>query len=80
MRIIMKNIFFEVDVQYPKNFHDLHNDLQILPQRMKLEKVLKLVANFTDEKEYVIHMRNSKQALNHGLVLNNSLNSIKKLD
>ena len=31
MRIIMKNIFFEVDVQYPKNFHDLHNDLQILP-------------------------------------------------
>ena len=53
MRIIMKNIFFEVDVQYPKNFHDLHNDLQILPQRMKIEKVLKLVANFTDEKEYV---------------------------
>ena len=47
---------------------------------MKIEKVLKLVANFTDEKEYVIHMRNSKQALNHGLVLNNSLNSIKKLD
>ena len=45
--------FFEVDVQYPKNFHDLHNDLQILPQRMKIEKVLKLVANFTDEKEYV---------------------------
>ena len=36
---------------------------------MKIEKVEKLVANLQDKTEYVIHIRNLKQALNHGLVL-----------
>ena len=36
---------------------------------MKIEKIQKLVANLHDEKEYVIHIRNLKQALNHGSVL-----------
>ena len=36
---------------------------------MKLEKVEKLVASLHDKTEYVIHIRNLKQALNHGLVL-----------
>ena len=34
-----KGYFFEVDVQYPKKLHDLHNDLQFLPERMQIEKV-----------------------------------------
>ena len=45
--------------------HDLHNDLPGLPERMKVDKVKKLVANLLDKKEYVIHIRNLKQALNH---------------
>ena len=36
---------------------------------MKIEKVEKLVANLRDKIEFVIHIRNLKQALNHGLVL-----------
>ena len=28
--------FFEVDVQYPENLHDLHNDLPFLLERMKI--------------------------------------------
>ena len=36
---------------------------------MKIEKVEKLVARFFDKNELVIHIRNFKQALNHGLVL-----------
>ena len=36
---------------------------------MKIEKVEKLVANLHDKNEYVIHIRNLKQALNHGSVL-----------
>ena len=36
---------------------------------MKIEKVEKLVAHLHDKTDYVIHIRNSKQALNHGLVL-----------
>ena len=36
---------------------------------MKLEKVEKLVTNLHDKTEYVIHIRNLKQRLNHGLIL-----------
>ena len=36
---------------------------------MKIEKVKKLVANLHDKTEYVIHIGNLKQALNHRLVL-----------
>ena len=40
-----------------------------LAENVKVEKVEKLVANLHDRNEYVIHIRNLKQALNHGLVL-----------
>ena len=36
---------------------------------MKVEKVEKYVANLHDKTEYVIHIKNLKQALNHRLVL-----------
>ena len=36
---------------------------------MKTEKFEKLVANLHDKTEYVIHIENLKQVLNHGLVL-----------
>ena len=36
---------------------------------MKIEKVEKLVAKLHNKTQYVIHIRNLKQALNHGLVL-----------
>ena len=55
--------FLEVDVQYSEKLLDLHIDLPFLPEKMKIEKVEKLVAN------YVMHIRNLKQALSHGLVL-----------
>ena len=64
-----KGYFLKVDVHYPKKLHELHNDLLFLPERMKIEKVEKFVANLHDKTEYAIPIRNSKQALNHGLVL-----------
>ena len=41
--------FLEVDVQYLENLHELHNDLLFSPDRMKIEKVKKLVANLHDK-------------------------------
>ena len=35
---------------------------------MKIEKVGQLVAHLHDKTEYIIHKKNLKQALNHGLV------------
>ena len=64
-----KGYILEVDVEYPKNLHDLHNDLPFLPERMKIDKCSKLVCNLYDKKDYVVHIRSLKQALNHGLIL-----------
>ena len=36
---------------------------------MKIEKVEKLVVNLYEKTDYVIHRKNLKHALNHGLVL-----------
>ena len=60
--------FLEVDVQYLEKLHEFQNDLPILPERTKTEKVEKFVADLHDKTEYVIHIRNLKEALNHGLL------------
>ena len=62
-----KDYFLEVDVQYIQALHELHNNLDFLPERIKIEKIEKLVTNL-HETEYVIHISNLKQTLNHGLV------------
>ena len=59
----------EVDIEYPKNLHDLHSDLPFLAGRMKIKKCNKFVFNLYDKNNYNIHIRALKQTLNHGLVL-----------
>ena len=49
--------------------HELNNDVPLLPERMKIEKIEKLVANLHGKTEYVIQIRNSNLVLNHGLFL-----------
>ena len=39
-----------------------------LPERMKIEKVEKLVTSLHVNNQYVIHIRNLKQALNHKFI------------
>ena len=64
-----KGYTLEVDFKYNNNLHDLHNDLPFLPERMKIGKCNKFVCNLYDKKNYAIHIRSLKQALNHGLIL-----------
>ena len=56
--------FLEVDVQYPKKLHEIHNDLPFLQERIKIEKFEKIFTNLQDKTKYVIHVRNLKQTLN----------------
>ena len=49
--------------------YELHNDLPFLPERKKLQKFEKIFTNLHDKNEYVIHIRNLQQSLNHGLIL-----------
>ena len=58
-----------VDIDYPKKLHKLHSDLPFLPERMKINKVDKLICNLQNKRKYVVHIAALKQALDHGLIL-----------
>ena len=66
---IGKGYLLEVDVDYPVELHGKHNDLPFMPEKMKINKVEKLIPNLFDKKKYVIHIRALNQVLRHGLVL-----------
>ena len=59
----------EVDVRYPRELHDHHNDLPFMCEKIRVSGVEKLVPNLHDKQKYVIHVKALKQALDHGLVL-----------
>ena len=61
--------FLEVDMAYPRELHDYHNDLPFMCAKMKLNGVEKLVPNLYYKKKYIIHIKALKQAIDHGLVL-----------
>ena len=44
-----KGYFLEVDVEYLEKLHDLHKNLPFLSEKMKIEKIEKLVANLHDK-------------------------------
>ena len=64
-----KGYLLEVDVKYPKELHDSHNDLPFMCKKLKINGVEKLVPNLFDKVRYVIHIRALDQALKHGLIL-----------
>lgn len=66
----------EVDLHYPEDLHDLHNDFPLavekLKPRMKNGKQSpqsKLILSLQDKKNYVCHYRNLKFYLEQGLVI-----------
>ena len=64
-----KGYLLEVDIAYPRELHDHHNDLPFICERMVIGGVEKLVPNLYYKKRYIIHIRALDQALKHGLVL-----------
>ena len=64
-----KGYVLEVDVSYPKELHNSHNDLPFMCERMAINGVEKLVPNLRDKKNYVTHIQALNQALQHGLRL-----------
>ena len=59
----------EVDLEYPEELHDLHNDYPLAPEVMKIGKVNKLTPNFNKKTKYVLHHRNLKQYFGLGMKL-----------
>ena len=85
---MMNNILLKLMFNTPsppkkkKKITRTSHGLTIFTERKMLEKVEKIVTNLHDKNEYVIHIKNIKQALYHGLILkkvDRVLNLIKKI-
>jgi hypothetical protein len=60
----------EVDLDYPDNLHDLHNAYPFCIEKKKVSRTCKkLVGTLYNKRNYIIHYRNLKQAIDHGLKL-----------
>ena len=57
-----KGYFFEFDLQYAEELHELHNYLPFLLKIMKIGKVEKLLANMYDKKEIKPSIKKLSQA------------------
>ena len=68
MTKVIKDIFLELMFNVLKNYMNVIMIYHFYQKESKLKKSEK-VTSLHDQTEYVIHIRNSKQALNHGLVL-----------
>ena len=58
-----KGYVMEVDLEYPEELHNLHNDLSLAPESLEVNKVSKLIPNLRDKKKYVVHYRNFKNSI-----------------
>ena len=56
-----------MDLEYPKELHDLHNDYPLAPERLNVNKVEKLIPNLWGKEKYVIHHKSIKFHLSLGL-------------
>ena len=63
----MKGYLLGVDVEYPKELYENHNELPFLAERMKIGREEKFVANLKDKKGYAVQVKTLNQALRHDL-------------
>ena len=68
----------EVDLEYPENLHDLHNDYPFCPERVECKnRVKKLIPNLRDKTKYIIHYKKLIQCLKAGMKLKKIHRGIK---
>ena len=59
----------EVDLEYPRELHDFHNDFPLAPEKLTLGKVEKLTQNLRDKEAMVLHGKNLQLYLSLGMKL-----------
>ena len=52
--------FLEVDLEYPEDLHNLHNDFPLLPERNEIGNIEKLIPNLNNKTNYVVHYEHLK--------------------
>ena len=67
----------EVDLEYPNELHDDHNEYPLAPKRIIVGKVEKLIPNLNNKTRYVTHYENLKQYESLGLKITKVHRGIK---
>ena len=71
----------EVDLIYPEELHDIHNDYPLCPERVECDRgVKKLIPNLRHKNNYVIHYKNLIQCLRLGMKLKKIHRGIKFME
>ena len=71
----------EVDLIYPEELHDLHNDYPLCPERIECKNgVKKLIPNLWDKNNYVVHYKTLMQYLSLGMKLKKIHRGIKFIE
>ena len=69
-KIIMKIVIRDIQMLKKKKMClSLHTDLPFLLETSKIKKCNKLVCSVCDKKNYIVHIKVLKQAVNRGLIL-----------
>ena len=71
----------DVDLYYPDELHDKHNDYPFCPERVKCKNgVEKLIPNLRNKTNYIIHYKNLIQCLKAGMKLKKIHRGIKFIE
>ena len=69
--------FLEVDLEYPEQLHDLHNDYPLALERIKMGNVEKLIPNLSNKTNYVAYYEHLKLYESLGLKITKIHRGIK---
>ena len=61
--------FYEVDLEYPENLHDIHNDFPCAPEHIGEGNAKRLISSLSNKEGYILHYELLKTYLRLGLKL-----------
>ena len=67
----IRSCTLKVDLEYPKELHDPHNEYPLAVESFKVDGVTKLIPNLYDKEKYVVHHEALRCYLRNGMVLKN---------
>ena len=65
----IRSCTLKVDLEYPDELHDLHNEYPLAVESVKVDGVRKLIPNLYDKEIYVVHHEALRCYLSNGMVL-----------
>ena len=59
----------QVDLENPKELHNLHNDYQLAPENININKIDQLTSNLNNKTKYILYLKNLQPYLSLGVKL-----------